>query len=53
MTRRRVRLTKQKRIRKAAQPDDTASADRARKASRRAALVTQAARRFLARMEEQ
>lgn len=48
MTRRRVLLTKQV-TRKAAQPEDTASADRARKASRRAALVTQAARRFLER----
>lgn len=54
MTRRRVQLTKQRQAtRKAAQSDDTASADRARKASRRAALVTQAARRFLVRMEEQ
>ncbi|WP_157868973.1 hypothetical protein [Streptomyces atriruber] len=53
MTRQRVQLTKQKVTRKTVQPDDSGGADRARgrTASRRAALVTQAARRFLARSE--
>ncbi|WP_164551686.1 hypothetical protein [Streptomyces sp. WAC 01529] len=51
MTRRRVQRTKQKATRKRDVESGSGSADRARgrTASRRAALVTQAARRFLAR----
>ncbi|WP_158708786.1 hypothetical protein [Streptomyces sp. NRRL S-920] len=51
MTRQRVQLAKQKATRKRGTEGESGSADRARgrTASRRAALVTQAARRFLAR----